>query len=99
METSKNKITKDKVINVANLSRLDIDNNSLDSFCSHFEKIIEYIDILSKADTDNVEPTFNTISLSNVLRDDILKESVSNKTALLNAPKKEDRCFSVPKIL
>ncbi len=99
METDKDKVTKDKVINVANLARLEIDDNSLSNFCSHFEKITEYIDILSKVDTEGVTPTFNTITLSNVLRDDILKESVSNKEALLNAPEQDAGYFTVPKIL
>ncbi|MCD8316777.1 MAG: aspartyl/glutamyl-tRNA amidotransferase subunit C, partial [Eggerthellaceae bacterium] len=47
-----------------------------------------------------VEPTFHPKgSLSNVMREDVVDESFSQKVALENAPKQQDGYFLIPSIL
>jgi aspartyl-tRNA(Asn)/glutamyl-tRNA(Gln) amidotransferase subunit C len=39
------------------------------------------------------------MSIKNSMREDIVKESLSQEAALSNAPEKEQGCFKVPKII
>jgi aspartyl-tRNA(Asn)/glutamyl-tRNA(Gln) amidotransferase subunit C len=54
---------------------------------------------LNELDTGNVDPTFHVLSLNNVMREDILKDSISRDDALMNAPDHTERFFRVPKII
>ena len=47
------KITKDEVKKVANLSRLELNENEINSHAEQLEKILEYINQLEKIGTDD----------------------------------------------
>ena len=93
------KITKEEVLHVANLARLDIDMSFLDKFAKQIGTILEYVDILNQVDTEGVSPTSHAISLTNAFREDEEKEYFDRDSALANAPKKEDGAFVVPKVI
>ena len=56
-------------------------------------------DQLSTLDTSSIEATFQVLPLSNVMREDRPAEGLSNADALANAPRSDDGCFRVPRIL
>ena len=93
------KITKDEVMHVANLARLDMDEASIDKFADQIGTILEYVDVLNRVDTHGVTPTSHAISLTNVFRKDREKKTLERDQALANAPQKEDGNFVVPKII
>lgn len=93
------KITKDEVMHVANLARLDMDEASIDKFAGQIGNILEYVDVLNRVDTQGVTPTSHAISLTNVFREDLEKKALERDKALANAPQKEDGNFVVPKII
>ncbi len=93
------RITKDEVIHVANLARLDLDENSIDRLAGQIGKILEYVDTLNSVDTKGVPPTSHAIFLNNAFREDSVKESLDRDKALENAPEKEDGNFIVPKVI
>jgi len=93
------KITKEEVIHVAELARLDVDEKSIDMFADQIGKILEYIETLNRVDTRDVIPTSHAISLTNAFREDIEKEHMERNKALANAPEKEDGYFMVPKVV
>jgi len=93
------KITKEEVLYVANLARLDLDEASIDKFSNQIGSILEYIDLLNQVDTKDVKPTSHAIALTNAFRDDEEKEHLDRDRALANAPQKEDGSFIVPKVL
>ncbi len=93
------KISKEEIINVANLARLELDDGLVEKLTEQVGNILEYIDTLEEIDTDGVQPTTHAISLSNAFRDDIEKEQPGTEKALANAPEKEDGCFVVPKVV
>ncbi|MNE73381.1 Aspartyl/glutamyl-tRNA(Asn/Gln) amidotransferase subunit C [compost metagenome] len=61
--------------------------------------ILQYAEKLNELDTENVKPTTHVLQVSNVMRDDVVKESLSQEEALLNAPEDEDGHFKVPAVL
>ena len=93
------KITKDQVLYVADLARLDLDDASIDKFAGQIGTILDYIDKLNEVDTDGVRPTSHAISLTNAFREDEQIEHLDPGKALANAPEKEDGSFIVPKII
>ena len=93
------KITKDEVIYVANLARLELNDESLDIFAGQIGNILDYIDKLNTIDTSGVAATSHAISLSNAFREDKVEEHLDRDTALSNAPEKEEGSFVVPKVV
>ncbi len=93
------KITKDEVVHVADLARLELDEESIDKFAGQIGDILEYVDTLSRVDTKGVSPTSHVISLTNAFREDTLKKHLDRDLALANAPEKEDGNFIVPKVI
>lgn len=93
------KITKDEVLHVADLARLDLDEASIDKFAGQIGTILDYVDKLNEVDTEGIRPTSHAISLTNAFREDEPKEHLERDQALANAPQKEDGAFVVPKII
>ncbi|MBA4367731.1 MAG: Asp-tRNA(Asn)/Glu-tRNA(Gln) amidotransferase GatCAB subunit C [Desulfobacterium sp.] len=93
------KITKNEIIHVANLARLEIDEASLDKVTEQIGRILEYVDTLNQVDTKNIQGTSHAITLTNAFREDIIKDHLTNNQALSNAPEKENGAFVVPKIV
>ena len=93
------KITKDEVLYVADLARLDLDLASIEKFSEQIGKVLEYVDKLNVVDTEGVRPTSHAISLTNAFREDEPREHLAREQALANAPEKEKGQFVVPKVI
>ena len=93
------KITEKDVEYVARLARLELTAREKPVFCRQLETILEYIDKLSKVNTDNVAPTSHVVPLKNVYREDEAKFFDNTDGILSNAPEKEGRLFKVKKVI
>jgi len=93
------KITREQVIYVAQLARLSLPEEQIEMYQGQLDQILDYIDRLNQVDTSNVEPTSHVIPITNVFREDDVKESLPAEEVLANAPQKEDFSFCVPKVI
>jgi aspartyl-tRNA(Asn)/glutamyl-tRNA(Gln) amidotransferase subunit C len=93
------KITKEEVIHVAKLARLDVDAALIDKFAKQIGMILAYVDKLNQVETTGIAPTSHAISLTNAFREDDEQGVFDNDAALANAPEKEDGSFVVPKVV
>ena len=93
------KITKEEVLHVANLARLDVDKVLIDKFARQIGTVLEYVDKLKAVDTRDVTLTSHAVSLTNAFREDVERQSFDSDSALSNAPEKEDGNFIVPKVI
>ena len=93
------KITKEEVKKVANLARLELNDNEINNHAEQLEKILDYIRQLEKIETNDVPCTMRAIEVSNVLRKDEKKNSDCTEELLELAPSVEDKYFKVPKII
>ena len=93
------KITIEQVRYVAELARLDLGPDEEQRLTGQLNAILEYMDQLAEVDTAGVEPTSHVLPLTNVMRDDLVRECLSNAEALANAPAAGHGHFAVPKIL
>jgi aspartyl-tRNA(Asn)/glutamyl-tRNA(Gln) amidotransferase subunit C len=93
------KITKEEVLYVAHLARLDLDDESIERFAGQIDEILGYIDKLNQVETEGTRPTSHAIFLTNAFRDDEPGEHLKRDRALANAPDQEDGNFVVPKVV
>ena len=93
------KITREEVLYVADLARLDLDETSIETFAEQIANILEYVDMLNQVDTQGINPTSHAISLTNAFREDEEKGHLERDRALANAPQREDGNFIVPKVV
>lgn len=93
------KISKDDIIKVSELARLEFNEEELEKFTEQLGKILEYIEQLNELNTDNVEPTSHVLDMSTPLREDKVVEWLSTEEVLKNAPESEDDFFVVPQVI
>ena len=93
------KITKDEIMHVTKLARINPDNEAIDKLARQIGMILEYVDTLNKAETKGVPPTSHAVYLTNAFRKDLELKHLDRDQALANAPEKEDGNFMVPKVI
>jgi aspartyl-tRNA(Asn)/glutamyl-tRNA(Gln) amidotransferase subunit C len=93
------KINKEEVLYVSHLARLELDDESIETFAGQIDEILGYIDKLNQVQTEGIHPTSHAIFLTNAFRDDEQGEHLERDRALANAPDKEDGSFVVPKVV
>jgi len=84
---------------VAHLARLKFDDSEKESIKKDLQNMIAFADKLNELNLDGVEPMIHMSDEVNVLRDDVVKGSISREDALKNAPEHDDKLFKVPKVI
>lgn len=92
-------ITLDEIKWIAHLSRLELKPEELIAASTQLSSILNYINQLQEVNTDNVEPLAHALDVSNVFREDVLRESINVNEALANAPDRQGNFYGVPAIL
>ena len=90
---------KNSLLKLGKLSKIKIDDEKLSSLSKDLGSILNFIDRLQSIDTEEVDPTSNSLDQSLVMRDDIAIDKNSANEILENAPEKELDFFSVPKVI
>lgn len=93
------KIDKRTVEKIAELSKLEFDENGKAAIADDLNRILGFIDQLEALDTQSVEPLIFMNESYNILREDIAVETITHEEALKNAPEKDSDYFRVPKVL
>ena len=91
-------ITIKDVEHVAKLARLALSQEEKEKFAPQLNSILEYVNELNEIDTTGVEPMAHSIKISNIMREDEVKQDFSREEMMKNAPEEEDGFFRVPKI-
>jgi aspartyl-tRNA(Asn)/glutamyl-tRNA(Gln) amidotransferase subunit C len=93
------RIDKDTVDRIAHLARLEFDSTEKEQLITNMNRMLTFVDKLNELNTDNVEPLIYMCDERNVLREDVVIESITQKEALLNAPKHDSDYFKVSKVV
>jgi aspartyl-tRNA(Asn)/glutamyl-tRNA(Gln) amidotransferase subunit C len=93
------KITKNDILHVAQLARLEIDEASIEKFAVQIGNILDYVDQLRQVDTGGIRPTSHALALTNAFREDAETRHLERGISLANAPAQEDGNFVVPKVV
>jgi len=82
------KLSKDDVLRLAQLARLELTESEINEFAPELNQILEYVEQLQSIDTTNLEPTNQVTGLTNVSRDDLIKDyGYEPRELLKNVPK------------
>ena len=91
-------IDKSEVKDIAKLAEIELGREELEKVIPLLNNILDHIDTVNSADTENIKPTSHVIDINNVFREDKPRRSLSREEALKNAPDVENSGFKVPKI-
>jgi aspartyl-tRNA(Asn)/glutamyl-tRNA(Gln) amidotransferase subunit C len=89
-------ISRDEVVHVARLARLELSDDELERFAEQLSAIVEAVGKVAELDLEDVEPTAHPLDLVNVLAEDEPAACLSVDEALANAPDREGDSFRVP---
>jgi aspartyl-tRNA(Asn)/glutamyl-tRNA(Gln) amidotransferase subunit C len=89
-------ITRDEVLHVARLARLELTEEEVERFTEQLSAILEAVEKVSQLDLSDVEPTAHPLDVLNVWADDEPRPSLPQDDALANAPEREAGFFKVP---
>jgi len=93
------KIDKAQVRKIAKLARLELTDAEVEEFTGQLSAVLDYMEKMDELDTTDIEPLAHCLPISNVLREDTVRESLGTEKALTNAPSRDGDFFKVPKIL
>lgn len=92
-------ISAKEVEQIAFTARLEIASKDLDNFVQEFNTVLAQTEKLKEVDTTNVKPTIHVLEYGNVLRKDVVQQSLSQEAVLANAPAKESGGYLVPRVM
>ena len=90
---SETPVDEAEVRHVADLARVDLDDEEVEEFAAQFADILSYFDALDEVPDVETEP-----ELVNVMRPDEEKPGLSREAALRNASETEDGYFKGPPV-
>jgi aspartyl-tRNA(Asn)/glutamyl-tRNA(Gln) amidotransferase subunit C len=93
------KLSREEVVHVAKLARLDLDDAELESLRGDLSSILTYVEKLAELDTKGVEPTSHVVAMETPFREDAVTNEPNPEAALANAPRRDDNFFVVPAII
>jgi aspartyl-tRNA(Asn)/glutamyl-tRNA(Gln) amidotransferase subunit C len=89
-------ITRDEVLHVAALARLDLREEELERLTRELDAILDAVSKVSELDLEDVVPTSHPLDLVNAWADDEPHEPLSLDEVFANAPAREGDLFRVP---
>ncbi len=92
-------LTHDMVQNIAELAKLNLTDEELALYSDQLSEILEYVDMLSMLDTEDIPPTASVLPLQNAFREDVAHTRLTTAEALANAPQQESDQFRVTAVL
>ena len=92
-------IDSSTVDKLADLAKLEFDKKAKEEIIQDLNKVLAFVDKLNELDTDKIEPLTYMSEETNITRADEVKQIISQKEALSNAPQKDSDYIIVPKVL
>jgi len=90
-------LTRDQVLHVARLARLEITDEEVERLGEELSKVLDYIETIGELGAmDDVEPTSHVVAVENALRADEPRPSLPQEVALESAPDAAQGGFRVP---
>ena len=89
-------ITRDEVLHVARLARLELSSDEVTRFQGQLSAILEAVSKVSELDLSDIPPTAHPLEIANAWADDESRPSLTLDEVFANAPDREDDHFRVP---
>ena len=92
-------LTKDQVQHIATLARLKLDDAEFDDVVDKLSRIVDFVDQLQAAATDDVLPMAHPLNMVQRFRADAVTEPNERDEIQNNAPSVENGYYLVPRVL
>jgi aspartyl-tRNA(Asn)/glutamyl-tRNA(Gln) amidotransferase subunit C len=89
-------ISRDEVLHVARLARLELSSDEVARFQEQLSAILESVSKVSELDLSDVPPTAHPLEIANAWAEDEPRPCLSVDEAFANAPDRDDDHFRVP---
>jgi aspartyl-tRNA(Asn)/glutamyl-tRNA(Gln) amidotransferase subunit C len=89
-------ITRDQVLHVARLARLDLTDDEVARLTAELGAILEAVSKVSELDLADVPPTSHPLAVVNAWAEDVPHDSLPLEDVFANAPAREGDLFRVP---
>jgi aspartyl-tRNA(Asn)/glutamyl-tRNA(Gln) amidotransferase subunit C len=89
-------ISKDEVLHVARLARLELTDDEVAKFQEQLSAILEAVSKVSELDLSDVPPTAHPLEIQNAWAEDTPHECLSHDETFANAPDRDGDYFRVP---
>ena len=91
-------ITREDVLHVARLARLEIPDDEIEQVQGQLAAILEAVGKVGELELADVEPTSHPLDVVNAWAEDEPRASLPREQALANAPDPADGAFRVPAV-
>ena len=92
-------LSKDQVQHIATLARLKLPDEQFDDVVDKLSRIVDFVDQLQAAPTDDVLPMAHPLNMTQRLRSDAVTEPNERDAVQANAPKTEGGYYLVPRVI
>lgn len=92
-------LSKEQVEYIATLARLRLQDDEIADVVEKLSNIVDFVDQLQAAPTDDVVPMAHPLDMSQRLRADEIAESDQRDQVQKNAPSVEDGYYLVPRVI
>ena len=92
-------LDRENVRAIAQLARLKVPEESLDSLAGELNIILGWVEQLAEVDTDGVAPMTSVVAATLKRREDIVDDGDMAEDVLANAPEETRNFFVVPKVI
>ena len=89
-------ITREDVLHVAALARLELDEDEVGRLTEQLNDILAAVGKVSELDLSDVPPTSHPLAVVNAFRPDTPRPSLPLEDVFANAPEREANYFRVP---
>ncbi|HVX48391.1 MAG TPA: Asp-tRNA(Asn)/Glu-tRNA(Gln) amidotransferase subunit GatC [Candidatus Saccharimonadales bacterium] len=94
------KLTREDVLKLARLARLDLTEEEIEEFRSELSEILQYVEQLQSVDVSGLEPTNQVTGLTDITRpDEIHDYGYKTEKLLENVPAVKDNQIQVKRML
>ena len=82
---------------LSGLSKIKLSDDESNEIIDELSEMLKYFDVLKTLDTDNAEELSHVFNITNVMRPDVVCDSLDRTEVLKNAPNSNETSFIVPK--
>ena len=92
-------VSKEEILHIANLARLDLNENEVDKYIENLQDILNFANIVNNAPVEWLDITICANEAKNIFRKDEIKRFEDTESLLQNAETKEQNMFKIPKVI
>ncbi len=93
------KVSEEELLHIVKLADLKLKEEEIDSYLANLEDILEFAEVINKANVESLGETIGANENYNVFRKDEVKVFENQEGLLENAPEKEMNMFKIPKVI